>query len=496
MNFMIGIRLSETEKIIQYIKEYVEKDDAKKPVIVRKKNKKILNLFENLLILNKFNSSMFMKLLTDSASLSEFDVNMTFIANKLNEVSDQVSTSSSSNHKRMSETSSSLNESTQTINKSANLLDSVSVKSTALVGINNENMKNMKEINQLKETVFKNSKIMEEKISFLQEMTEEVDEIVKGVRDIAEQTNLLALNASIEAARAGENGKGFAVVADEIKKLAEDTKNKLEEMQGFTKNIREATSEGITSVVATITSIGDIGGKIDIVSKNFENSIKDLNSTADNIKDISFTIQNINDSSKEINESIISVLNESDNISNMATEVAQESKNAFNYSNRMSQIDLNFSNTIKELIGTINSGTMPITNSEFVDIVQKAIKSHKVWVQKLQGIVKNNKSVPIQCNGQKCEFGHFYHSITMEHPMIKDLWESINAIHMKLHKTSYDIVKAIKNGDTKKADTILLEAVDMSKKIVSILDKILNITNELDKKGKRVFKSKLLENIK
>lgn len=61
----------------------------------------------------------------------------------------------------------------------------------------------------------------------VQHETKEIENFAKLIGDIADQTNLLALNASIEAARAGEHGKGFAVVASEVRKLAEQSKKAL-----------------------------------------------------------------------------------------------------------------------------------------------------------------------------------------------------------------------------------------------------------------------------
>lgn len=83
------------------------------------------------------------------------------------------------------------------------------------------------------------------------EKIEVIKTLSQEILNITSQTNLIALNASIEAARAGEAGRGFAVVAEEVRKLAEDSRMAVD-------NIQSVINEVVDSVMALKESSGTL----------------------------------------------------------------------------------------------------------------------------------------------------------------------------------------------------------------------------------------------
>jgi len=92
------------------------------------------------------------------------------------------------------------------------------------------------------------------------------------IDDIAFQTNLLALNASIEAAQAGEKGRGFAVVANEVRHLAlrsaesaHDIKRIILEsaqrVETFSEQV-DASGEALAEIVGSVNQVTELMEKI------------------------------------------------------------------------------------------------------------------------------------------------------------------------------------------------------------------------------------------
>lgn len=142
----------------------------------------------------------------------------------------------------------------------------------------------------------------------------QIQSLTDAILEIATQTNLLSLNAAIEASRAGEHGAGFAVVADEIRKLAEDSKNTVSEIQQVIETVIHAVDNLAKCSQNILGFIGSrvvqdydvqvrIGEQYDLDAEHMNSMMLDISSTSEQLMaSVSNLIKAINDVSVSANE--------------------------------------------------------------------------------------------------------------------------------------------------------------------------------------------------
>lgn len=92
------------------------------------------------------------------------------------------------------------------------------------------------------------------------EQVQAIERASSLVADIAQQTNLLALNAAIEAARAGDAGRGFAVVADEVRRLADSSRQAVDDIQRLVAPITAGLQEIAVSLQQALQALESVEG--------------------------------------------------------------------------------------------------------------------------------------------------------------------------------------------------------------------------------------------
>lgn len=477
MKFLKKKPCYEAECIISHVNNIMNGNETEEPSVDYPIHQEILRIFNALFENEKQMAESAKQILDIAASLSDFDVSMSYIADKLISFSDEMANLSESNVAIVEQTNASMAQVNTTVTDAAGTLSELSQSSENLVSSNNEGLNELLEVAKLKEEVLQDAHIMKSQIEGLVNMTEKINEIVIGVDMIADQTNLLALNASIEAARAGEHGKGFAVVAEEIRKLADDTKQNLEGMNLFVTNIQKASHEGEESMNRTIISTNKMSGQIDSVVSTIEENVGMLNESIKNIKDISSSMEGITVATDEIHAAMDASSNDAERLSYMTGIIHEDALESKKYAEVIAIIDNELSQTTKEMMEALSGGKNALKDNDIIQIIDNAYKTHREWLSKLEDIVDTMEVKPIQVRGDKCAFGHYYHSVKVDNPLIIDKWNSIDEVHNKLHEDGNRVLNAVKNQDKSLAKKYLEESKIKGKQIFSIFEEIKMILN-------------------
>lgn len=474
--------------ILNYVKERINGQDEKLPQVAYPIHATVLEYFQKLFSNEKTMADSAKNLLNITTSMSNFDVNMSHISYELVDFSQELATLSESNLAIVEQTTASMEQVHETIINTSNTLVKLAEGSETIVQSNHKSLVQINEINELKNNVLVDARIMSQQIEKLVEMAGKVDQIVKGVGAIAEQTNLLALNASIEAARAGENGRGFAVVAEEIRKLADDTKKNLEGMNFFVNSIQNAAMDGKKSMDNTMHSTENMSQKIDLISDNMKQNVEMLESVINNVKEINQSIGGVKTSAEEINKAMEVSSKDSEKLSMMTQQIHNDALRSSEQARQISQVDDSLSNMVREMMLALQSSTNAVDNREFYDRIVKAKDAHKNWLNNLKKITDEMRVYPLQTNGTKCAFGHFYQAMNVTHPSIAAEWKNIGEKHLQFHEIGHKVINLVKAGNNSAAIENYKSAEKLSNELIALLDGINNKIDNQTKNGVDIFK--------
>jgi heam-based aerotactic trancducer len=183
--------------------------------------------------------------------------------------------------------------------------------------------KELKNQTLLMNTVIERLQSLDMSMKNLSVSSKKITEIVGLVTGIADQTNLLALNASIEAARAGEHGKGFAVVAEEVRKLAEETKNAVQ-------NVSSLIRETETSIETMSDSVSNVDRHVKnsvetqvLLEQSFEEIIEAISGIKERYVSTSNDIGSISQVINELSQATSQVAHSSDSLVRVVHELSE-----------------------------------------------------------------------------------------------------------------------------------------------------------------------------
>ena len=319
------------------------------------------------------------------------------------------------------------------------------------------------------------------------EIVEETNATMNGAVNAINSTAATLKELSEESEKFAQKNCESVNLLKEVSLLKENVIEDTNSMNNKIEQFIELANEGRESMIRTINSTNQISKKIDCVSETAEGNVSMLKDLITKVGLINESIQGVKCSADEINKKMESSNVNAQRIAKITQSIQKDVLQNINYSENISNIDDKLSVVVRNLYDGLIKVKNSISNEELLEVVKKASKSHKKWMKKIKYIVENMELIPLQTNSNKCEFGHFYHAVTVTHPILIREWDEIDKLHNKFHLMGEHIIKLVKDSKKEQAILIYRKTEDISVKMIKKLIQVESIITKMNNKGINVF---------
>ncbi|WP_055665755.1 methyl-accepting chemotaxis protein [Desnuesiella massiliensis] len=449
--------------------------------------RKIAKMAKSLKVVSPNVNAIIKEILKVNTKISNFNLELSHFSGELMDTSKELGSSSELMIASVEETNASMEEVAGAIEENVRVMESISSDTSHLLEMITKNEDSIKKISEVNASVIGTANNMKVDIGDLSQLITNMKAIVNSIQEVAYQTNLLALNAAIEAARAGENGKGFTVVAEEVRKLSDNTKEKLISLNDYMLKVEEASIRSKDSAEYTAELIEDVAKHTEEVAAGFSKSKDFVNSMNMSVHTISASMEQISASSQEVNASMEIVVKGIEKANSTVMLLEKKAVLAKQLGEEIGAIDdeLTFVNKLTNNVTT--EDYFKLENRDFEGAIDTAVEAHKKWVTNLETMVAEMEVRPLHIDSTKCGFGHFYHSVRPSNERVKPIWHSIDPIHNELHSLGAKVLSHIKHKDSTMANTEVKRAKELSLNMIKLLNQLKEVSELLIKDGEYVF---------
>jgi uncharacterized protein YoxC len=216
-------------------------------------------------------------------------------------------------------------------------------------------------------------------------------------------------------------------------------------------------------------------------------SKEDIELVSKNVAQIANTSQEISASIEQISAETNILFEDVNNINTISGEIYNEAIEIGNMGDSIAKIENDISELAKLSNDIFYENNFKLDNDTFIKAIDNAVSAHINWVKTLKNMADKMEIQPLQIDGHKCGFGHFYDSVTPNEQHIKVVWDKIDSIHLEFHRIGQVVIDKIKCRNRNEAVSNANRAQDLSVEIINMLNDIKNQINIVAESGKSVF---------